>query len=354
MSKPSLPALPAETYHRTIFLGDSITDGNSYPLLVQDAFQRAGLPPMLGINAGIGGNTAAEMFARLDRDVLPYNPTLVTLYSGGNDAARGVTVQQFKDDMRATIMRITAKQIELILFSTLSRKAGKQIYSLYNTVLTELANEFNLRFARVDKCIEQASKEGIVLFAPDGHPGYQGQRMIARALLDAMGYAEIPVPERPSCSLRPGVIKNWLLYPTEKAELSFDEISALLPADDRWTKVILPLAEALTNDEDLWLDDYRQQGMATNIAHLVRENCDHFLGCAIINSPVNRTMYLHTGAQLQTVWLNGKKVYKNNWQHGWHAGRESVLVDLLQGDNTFIIETGTHFFLSLTENIFWQ
>src|SRR5437879_604570 len=70
------------TYRRTAFLGDSITDGNTYPQLVRRAFLDAGLPEMVAINAGIGGNTAQQMSKRLDRDVLAHRPTLVTLHAG--------------------------------------------------------------------------------------------------------------------------------------------------------------------------------------------------------------------------------------------------------------------------------
>ena len=43
-----------------VFLGDSITDGNTYPLLIHQALTEAGKPVPLCINAGIGGNTAAD------------------------------------------------------------------------------------------------------------------------------------------------------------------------------------------------------------------------------------------------------------------------------------------------------
>ncbi len=55
---------------RIVFLGDSITDGHTYPLLIQQALREAGQPVPLAINAGIGGDTAEGMRARLDRDVL--------------------------------------------------------------------------------------------------------------------------------------------------------------------------------------------------------------------------------------------------------------------------------------------
>ena len=69
---------------RIVFLGDSITDGHTLPLLVRQA---AGATC---INAGVAGDTAAGMMKRLDRDVLPRRPGRVALSVGINDVLRNV------------------------------------------------------------------------------------------------------------------------------------------------------------------------------------------------------------------------------------------------------------------------
>ena len=109
----SYPRLPYAVYRRTVFLGDSITDGNTYPSLVPDALQQAGRRRMTAINAGIGGDTAAQMAARLERDVLVHQPTLVTFSAGGNDVARGVSPEQYAQDVHGIIERIHGRGIPL-------------------------------------------------------------------------------------------------------------------------------------------------------------------------------------------------------------------------------------------------
>lgn len=81
---PGKPLL-SPTHQRIVFLGDSITDGNTYPTLIHQALAEAGYAPPLCICAGIGGDTLAGMKGRLEASALAYKPTLVTLSAGVND-----------------------------------------------------------------------------------------------------------------------------------------------------------------------------------------------------------------------------------------------------------------------------
>jgi hypothetical protein len=59
---------------RLVFIGDSITDGHTLPLLVEHALTDAKKPVPRCINAGVASDTAALMRARLERDVLVHPP----------------------------------------------------------------------------------------------------------------------------------------------------------------------------------------------------------------------------------------------------------------------------------------
>src|SRR3954467_5849216 len=96
---------------RIVFLGDSITDGNTYPLLIKQALTQAGLPAPLLTNAGVGGDTAGQMLARLDRDVLPYQPSLVTISAGINDANQGISPATFESNIKGILDRLAAAHI---------------------------------------------------------------------------------------------------------------------------------------------------------------------------------------------------------------------------------------------------
>lgn len=66
-----------------------------------------------------------------------------------------------------------------------------------------------------------------------------------------------------------------------------------------------------------------------------------------------RDVFFNTGAHLQAVWLNGKRIYRSEGWTGWHAGKERVAARLNAGRNTVVIETGEAFFLSVTDDNAW-
>jgi hypothetical protein len=64
-------------------------------------------------------------------------------------------------------------------------------------------------------------------------------------------------------------------------------------------------------------------------------------------------VFFNTGAHLESIWLNGKRIYHNEAWTGWHAGKERVPAELREGRNTILIETGGEFFLSVTDDDSW-
>ena len=72
---------------KVVFLGNSITDGGHYHsfiwLYYMTRFPNRDLRIM---NAGIGGNTALDMYKRLDADVFSKNPTTLVVTFGMNDS----------------------------------------------------------------------------------------------------------------------------------------------------------------------------------------------------------------------------------------------------------------------------
>ena len=48
------------------------------------------------INSGIGGETSKDLLNRINRDVLSFNPDLVIITIGGNDAWKGLTFQEYQ------------------------------------------------------------------------------------------------------------------------------------------------------------------------------------------------------------------------------------------------------------------
>ena len=71
---------------RPVFLGDSITDGGHYHSYIWLWYMtRFPYMDLRVFNAGIGGDTAADMFKRLDGDVFSKRPTVLMVTFGMND-----------------------------------------------------------------------------------------------------------------------------------------------------------------------------------------------------------------------------------------------------------------------------
>ena len=101
-------------HKRIVFLGDSITDGHTLILHVEQSLSSLGMPADC-FNCGIGGDRADQMLGRLDRDVLSLRPTSVCLSAGINDALQGVAPAVYQTNIAAIISRLTEAGIELLV-----------------------------------------------------------------------------------------------------------------------------------------------------------------------------------------------------------------------------------------------
>ncbi len=120
------------------FLGDSVTQGcfeiyrnekggiepvfdknSAYHMYLSKIF--AMLYPSVPvniINAGISGGSAPHGFARLERDVLKYNPDLVVVCFGLNDSGGGLEkLPQYKEALENIFCALQEQQIEVIFMT---------------------------------------------------------------------------------------------------------------------------------------------------------------------------------------------------------------------------------------------
>jgi len=346
--------MPPEVLNRICFIGDSITDGDTYPQLLRTAFEDAKKPPVLTINAGIGGDMASGMLKRLDRDVFVHRPTLVTFNAGANDAMHNVTVEDYERDVRAVAERMKQGKIPLILLtpSVLAgavKEKGQANLDAYEAALRRVAEDYHLRIAEVNKAQAAAESNGEVQLAGDNlHPNQAGQRSIARAVMDALGYPEIPIPAKARFTLLPGILSEWKAREIPKDQPLTDQRVAELKPDASWMTLKLPETETFSED---WLDDLRQRGASMHLkTHFPKGG--QFVAVATLESESEKQMYLHPAAEVSRVWINGNQVYLHVWPNDWtgyHIGRGEVATTLKKGTNTVVIETGPVFFISLTD-----
>ena len=111
-------ALPAAVL-RVVLLGDSLTAGyglapdDAYPSVLQRRLREDGLAVDV-VNAGVSGDTSAGGLRRLDWALEgPVRVLVVAL--GGNDALRGLTVDDLKRNLTAIIERAQARKVTVIL-----------------------------------------------------------------------------------------------------------------------------------------------------------------------------------------------------------------------------------------------
>ena len=357
MAQP--PSQPAKAPLRIAFLGDSITDGYTYPQLVRDSLAKSRAIDVVAINAGIGGDTMPGMEARLERDVLDHHPDLVTISAGANDAARGVTPEAYEKSMRAAVEALQARQIRVILLTPVwlpHKEPGRM--EQYEEAIRRIAADKKLAVAEVTATMAAAAAAGHPQHAVDGHhPNYAGQQSVARAVLDAMGHADVPVVERVNAVFDPDVVRDWSFRPCGKSEPPLTEATvAKVVPDPSWKGLHLPMAKTDFSVQDwqslAWLDDLRKEGMAIQLDLNVGAG-EKFIGLARIHAACEKTVVLQTGGEVSVAWLNGKKVCTNEWQRGWHPGRDATTVTLRQGDNTLVVETGRNCWIRIAEKPLW-
>ena len=352
-------ALAAEP-ERIVFIGDSITDGFTYPLLLQQALREAGKPVPICIDAGVASDTAQLMRRRIERDVLRHRPTRATLSVGVNDLFRKVPLDEFEADVRAIARQLADEKIPLVILTTSlfgpKEAEAEQRLDDYNAVLRRVAKDQGLTVAEVNHEMFRAREDGKELNEPDQiHLSFAGYRAMTRAVLDALGHVNVPVPKEQNLELMPGIVRRWQIRPAPEDKPLDDAVAKLAAAATDWTDFALP--ETKPKDH-WWPEQERQRGFAQSLGEVARGSDPaappkRFQGLATIESPAARKVFFNTGANLQTIWLNGRRIFNQQGYTGWHAGKERIAAELQPGSNTVLIESGNEFFLSITDDDRW-
>jgi acyl-CoA thioesterase-1 len=331
-----LLGLAQERPARIVFLGDSITDGHTLPLLVRRAL---GESAPVCINAGVAGDTAAGMRKRLERDVLPHRPSLVVLSAGINDVLRKVSAADYEADVIAISDRLKHEGIPLLLLTPTilgpKHAAAGAGLEEYVAVLRRLAAAEKYALAEVRAQMERERGAGADLLEPDQvHLTFEGYRVMARAVLAALGHAGKAVPAALDPEPMPGLVREWRIRP--------------LP-DGEPRPLTLPLSAPAAH---WWVDQERRRGFAVELDRVAGPG-KRFGATAALDSKSERGVTFNTGADLGSITLNGRLLWKNAGWTGWHAGKERVPARLIAGANVIEIESGTTFFLSVTDENNW-
>lgn len=110
---------------RIAFFGDSITEfglrPNGYITLIKDSLAKRN-PAVEIIPAGVSGNKVTDLQARVERDVILKNPTIVFIYIGINDVwhailpgLHGTPKDQYEAGLKEIIGKIKAAGARVVL-----------------------------------------------------------------------------------------------------------------------------------------------------------------------------------------------------------------------------------------------
>lgn len=143
-------ARPAEAARpRIVALGDSLTAGlglepaESYPSRLQDRLDRLGLRYEV-VNAGVSGDTSAGGLRRIDW-ALEGDVKVLIVALGGNDALRGLPVEQLRQNLAAIIERARARKIEVILAGMEAPpNFGAAYTTAFHQVYADLARQYGV------------------------------------------------------------------------------------------------------------------------------------------------------------------------------------------------------------------
>ena len=180
----SVPAL-AET-RSLLVLGDSLTAGyglpleQAFPAQLEAALKKKGHNIHV-INAGISGDTSAGGLARLDWS-LADQPDIAIVELGANDALRGLSPQQTRDNLAAILSRLKKAHIPVILAGMKApRNLGENYYNSFDQIYSALAKEYQVVFYPF--FLEGVAGDPQLNQSDGMHPNNAGVKIIVKRIL---------------------------------------------------------------------------------------------------------------------------------------------------------------------------
>jgi lysophospholipase L1-like esterase len=214
---PSVPAkgILVKSGDSIAFLGDSITRLGAQELgfinLVIKGLEVAGVPDVGKVPAGWDGQHSGDMLGRVDKLIAQPNVKILTVSCGVNDVwgydwGRGVRLRDYRRNVRGIYDKAAASNVLVVAMTpTLIQEDPRFEKNLILAPYVDFIRaEAALRKLPLADC-NAAEMEALSAFPPDGtqrhftydgvHPVWEGNKLIARTLLGALGVPGARLPE---------------------------------------------------------------------------------------------------------------------------------------------------------------
>lgn len=311
---------------RIVFAGDSLTDGAAWPDWVVATLVANGVPRPRLFNAGVAGNTAADIRARFQADIVSLQPDLVVLHCGSNDVNRGVSLESYQRDLAAVVRGTRQSGARVLLLTPPSMREPERDAKLQACcdVVRLLAQRYRCVVADIHEEFAVAARAGVELWGPDGvHHRIDGWRTMARGVLSALGtlnpLVEETIPE-------PGMLTDWRVSPP----VPWQTGEPYPACPDAWTSYDGAPAVRESWWQVCWLDRGGVMPLGTATAG---QGVGAFAETVIHSDDEHTALLRLGGSPPLAAWLNGALIWDNRALHGYHPDADRVRVSLRAGEN---------------------
>jgi acyl-CoA thioesterase-1 len=200
-SQPAGMATPAMT--GVVILGDSLTAGlgvlveESFPSRLQVLFTEEGYHEVEIMNAGVSGDTTAGGLRRVD-SVLTPEVRVAVIALGGNDALRGLSVTETRQNLKTIIDRFLDAGVSVLLAGMEApTNLGEDYRTNFRNTFQELALEYRGRIRFVPFLLEGVAGMPALNQADGIHPNAEGAQKVAELLYPSIRDLVDEIPTGP-------------------------------------------------------------------------------------------------------------------------------------------------------------
>ena len=175
---------------KLLILGDSISagygieEGNQWTEILQIKYNEQNTELVI-INASISGDTTGGGLSRIESLLNKYNPEILLIELGGNDALRGYPVKKIKSNLDKISSLAIEKKVEVLLMQIrIPPNYGRRYVSAFENLFVEMGTQEGINLFPFMLETVALNKD---LMLPDGiHPNAKAQPLIAEFMYNKL------------------------------------------------------------------------------------------------------------------------------------------------------------------------